>query len=103
LCSFSAHLFSNRNTDTSCNNIKRAASGKATCQVATDRNEQYKNGNNLNKICGSWSHPASYPTGARVSFLGVKRPGRESDHSPPSIAEGKEWVELYLHSPNAPS
>jgi hypothetical protein len=28
--------------------------------------------------------------------------GREADHSPPSSAEVKEWVELYLHSPNAP-
>jgi hypothetical protein len=25
--------------------------------------------------------------------------GREADHSPPSTAEVKEWVELYLHSP----
>jgi hypothetical protein len=32
--------------------------------------------------------------------LGVKRPGREADHSPPSSAE---CVELYLHSPNTPS
>jgi hypothetical protein len=29
--------------------------------------------------------------------------GREADHSPPSSAEVKEWVELYLHTPNAPS
>jgi hypothetical protein len=29
--------------------------------------------------------------------------GREADHSPPSSAEGKECVELYLHSPNTPS
>jgi hypothetical protein len=29
--------------------------------------------------------------------LGVKRPGREADHSPPCSAEVKEWVELYLH------
>jgi hypothetical protein len=28
---------------------------------------------------------------------------RETDHSPPSSAEVKEWVELYLHSLNAPS
>jgi hypothetical protein len=27
--------------------------------------------------------------------------GREADHSPPSGAEVKEWVELYLHSPNS--
>jgi hypothetical protein len=31
--------------------------------------------------------------------LGVKRPGRETDHSPPSSAEVKECQELYLHSP----
>jgi len=26
--------------------------------------------------------------------------GREADHSPPSSAEVKEWLELYLHCPN---
>jgi hypothetical protein len=35
--------------------------------------------------------------------LAVKRPEREADHSPPSSAEVKEWVELYLHSSNTPS
>jgi hypothetical protein len=29
--------------------------------------------------------------------------GREADHSPPSGAEVKEWVVLYLHSPSTPS
>jgi hypothetical protein len=29
--------------------------------------------------------------------------GREADHSPPSSAGVEEWVELYLHSPSAPS
>jgi hypothetical protein len=29
--------------------------------------------------------------------------GREADHSPPSSAEVKEWVELYLHSPTTSS
>jgi hypothetical protein len=33
----------------------------------------------------------------------VKRLGREADHSPPSSAEVRECVELYLHSPNMPS
>jgi hypothetical protein len=51
----------------------------------------------------SRAHPASYPMGTRTISLGVKRPGREADHSPPSSAEVKEWVELYLHSPNMPS
>jgi hypothetical protein len=35
--------------------------------------------------------------------LGVKLPGHETDHSPPSSAEVKEWVELYLQSPNMAS
>jgi hypothetical protein len=35
--------------------------------------------------------------------LGIKRPEREADRSPPSSAEVKEWVELYIHSPNTPS
>jgi hypothetical protein len=35
--------------------------------------------------------------------LGVKWPGREANHSPPSSAEVKECVELYVHSPNTPS
>jgi hypothetical protein len=39
----------------------------------------------------------------RALSLGIKRPGREADHSPPSSAEVKECVELYLHSPNTPS
>jgi hypothetical protein len=29
--------------------------------------------------------------------------GREANYSPPSSAEVKEWVELYLHSPNTSS
>jgi len=48
---------------------------------------------------GSGAHPASYPMDNRVSFLGVKRPGREANHSPTSSAEVEECVELYLHSP----
>jgi hypothetical protein len=31
--------------------------------------------------------------------LGVWRQGREGDRLPPSSAEAKEWVELYLYSP----
>jgi hypothetical protein len=36
---------------------------------------------------GVVGHLASYPMGSRDSFPGVKRPGREADHSPPSSAE----------------
>jgi len=37
--------------------------------------------------------------GYQISFQGVKRPGRGVDHPPPSSAEVKETVELYLYSP----
>jgi len=37
------------------------------------------------------------------SFPGVKRPGRGVDHPPPSSAEVKERVELYLYPPFGPS
>jgi hypothetical protein len=36
------------------------------------------------------AYPTSYPMGTRGSFPGVKRPGREAYHSPPSNAEVKE-------------
>jgi hypothetical protein len=52
---------------------------------------------------GSGAHPASYLMGTGALSLGVKRPGREADHSPPSSAEVREWIELYIHSPNTPS
>jgi hypothetical protein len=39
---------------------------------------------------GPGVHPASYPMGTRVALsLGVKRPGREADHSHSSSAEVK--------------
>jgi hypothetical protein len=47
---------------------------------------------------GSVAHPTSYSMGTRALSLGVKRPEREADHSPPSSTEVKECVELYLHS-----
>jgi hypothetical protein len=49
------------------------------------------------------AHPASYSIGTGVSPPGVKRPGREADHLPPSRAEVKECVNLYLHSPGISS
>ena len=47
---------------------------------------------------GLGAHPASYKMGAGF-FPGVKRPGRGVDHPPPSIADVKEKVELYIYSP----
>jgi hypothetical protein len=40
---------------------------------------------------------------ATGSLPGVKRPGRGVDHHPPSSAEVKERVELYLYSTSGPS
>jgi hypothetical protein len=46
---------------------------------------------------GPTQPPIQWVTGAPST--GVKRPGRDADHSPPSSAEVKECVDLYLHSP----
>jgi len=50
----------------------------------------------------SEAHPASYKMGTGY-FPGVNRLGRGVDHPPPSSAEVKERVELYLYSPTVPS
>jgi hypothetical protein len=42
---------------------------------------------------GSGVHPTSYKMGTWVSFPGVKRQGREADHSPLTSAEVKKmWI-----------
>jgi hypothetical protein len=51
---------------------------------------------------GPRAHPVSYTMGTG-SFPWVKRPGRGVDHQPPSRAEVKERVELYLYCPSGPS
>jgi len=48
------------------------------------------------------THSASYKMGSG-SYLGVKRLGRGVDHPPPSSAEVKERVELYIYSPSGSS
>jgi hypothetical protein len=50
---------------------------------------------------GPGAHPASCTMGAG-SFLGVKRPGRDADHTLPSKHRGHERVELYLDPPWGP-
>jgi hypothetical protein len=52
-------------------------------------------------VLGPTQPPIQWVPGA--FSLGVKRPGREGDHSAASSAEVKECVELYLDSPNTPS
>jgi hypothetical protein len=55
-------------------------------------------------VLGFTSRTALGPTKVSIQWvkgtlsLEVKRPGRQADHSPPSSAEVKECVELYLHS-----
>jgi hypothetical protein len=51
---------------------------------------------------GSEAHQASYAR-CTASFAELKRPGRGVDHPPPSSADVKERVELYLYSPSGPS
>jgi hypothetical protein len=46
---------------------------------------------------GSGSHPPPIQWVPGNLSLGVKRPGREADHTPPSSAKVKECVELHLH------
>jgi hypothetical protein len=48
-------------------------------------------------VLGPTQPPNQWVPGA--FSMGVKRPGREADHSPPSSAEVKGRVELYFHSP----
>ena len=52
---------------------------------------------------GPWDPPSLLYNGYRLSFPGVKRPGRGVDHPPPSSAEVNERVELYLYSLSGPS
>ena len=49
-----------------------------------------------------WGTPSLVSNGHRVSFPGIKRPGRGFNHPPPSSAEVKEKVDLYLYSPSGP-
>ena len=51
---------------------------------------------------GPGAHPASYRMGTG-SLPGVKRPNRGIGNPPPSSAEVKERVQLYVYSPSGPS
>jgi hypothetical protein len=50
-----------------------------------------------------WGPSSLLYNGYQIFFLGVKRSGRGVDHPPPSSAEVKERVELYLYSSSRPS
>jgi hypothetical protein len=47
---------------------------------------------------GSEAHSASFPMGTGALSLGVTRPGREADHSPPTNAEVKK-TRVYTSTP----
>jgi hypothetical protein len=49
------------------------------------------------------AHPASYTVGTAVPYQREKRTGRTVNHPPPSSAEVKERVDLYLYSPSGSS
>ena len=51
---------------------------------------------------GPGAHPASCTMGTGP-FPGVKQPGRDVDHPPPSSDEVEGRVELYICSPSGPS
>ena len=50
----------------------------------------------------SWGPPSFLYNGYRIFLGGKEQPGRGVDHPPPSSAEVKERVELYLYSPSGP-
>jgi hypothetical protein len=53
----------------------------------------------LDATPGTTQLPIQWVRGGGDLSLGVKRTGREADHSHPSSVKFKECVELYLHSP----
>ena len=50
-----------------------------------------------------WGPPSLLYNSYRVSFPGVRRPGRGVDHPPLSSTEIKERVEIYHYFPSGPS
>jgi len=70
--------------------------GVALCYGLDDRGSRLlfsaRTGNfSLSRVQnGSGAHPTSFPMATGALSLGVKRPGREADHLPPSSAEVKK-------------
>jgi hypothetical protein len=49
---------------------------------------------------GSGVHPTSYSMGTGALSLAVKRPGRETDNSPPASVEVKK---IWIYTPTPPN
>ena len=66
---------------------------------------KFQVGGEISRSCPD--RPCGPPTllhnGYRVTYPGVKRPGRGVDHPQPSNADVKERVQLHLYSPSGPS
>jgi hypothetical protein len=57
----------------------------------------------IQNSCGINLKKALLYNGCRVSFPGVKRPGRGDDHPPPRSTGVKERRRIYVYSPSGPS
>jgi hypothetical protein len=70
---------------------------------------RFRGGGGLGMFLSDMSKPALGPSQPPIQWvpgtlsLGLKWPGCEADHLSPSSVEVKEYVELYLHSPNTSS
>jgi hypothetical protein len=80
------------------------AVGIATCYGLDSRGSNPGEGDIfLTRRDRSWGPPNLLYNGYRVSFPGVKIPGRGVNHPPPSSAEVKERVEPNFHTHSEPS
>jgi len=71
--------------------------------IPTKETENFRGG--VSRICPdrSWGPPSLLHNGYRLAFPAIRWPGRGVDSPPPTSAEVKEKLELYVHSPSGPS
>jgi hypothetical protein len=74
---------------------------KTVCGLVVLCHKEFQQYSCLLMYLGPTQPPVQWVPGALS--LGIKRQGREADHSPTSSAEVKECVELYIHSPSTSS
>ena len=78
--------------------VQRLATGWTVRELNPGEGEIFRT--HPDRPCGP---PSLVYSGYRVCFPGAKRLGRGLNHPPPSNAEVKERIELYLYSPSGPS